>query len=99
MKNQVAESMIAIAGALLMAAAVAWAGSQGGDKVSGVPLFALAGAFAFLVQWVVFLPSYLAQTEHYYDLTGSLTYLTLMIGTLLLAGSFDARSVLLTFLV
>ena len=68
MKNQVAESMIAIAGALLMAAAVAWAGSQGGDTMSGLPLFALAGAFAFLVQWVVFLPSYLAQTEHYYDL-------------------------------
>ena len=57
MKNQVAESMIAIASALLVAAAVGWAGSQGGDNVSGVPLFALAGAFAFLVQWVVFLPS------------------------------------------
>lgn len=99
MKNQVAESMIAIASALLVAAAVGWAGSQGGDKVSGVPLFALAGAFAFLVQWVVFLPSYLAQTEHYYDLTGSLTYLTLAIGTLLLVDGFDARSILLTLLV
>lgn len=99
MKNQVGESMIAIVGALLIAAAVGWAGSQGGDIVSGVPLFALAGAFAFLVQWVVFLPSYVAQTEHYYDLTGSLTYLTLMFGTLLLAGSFDARSILLTLLV
>jgi steroid 5-alpha reductase family enzyme len=99
MKNQAAESMIAIVGALLLAVAVAWAGGQGGAKASGVPLFALAGAFAFLVQWVVFLPSYFAQTEHYYDLTGSLTYLTLTIGTLLLAGSFDARSLLLTLLV
>jgi len=35
MKNQVAESMIAIAGALLMAAAVGWAGSQGGATMSG----------------------------------------------------------------
>ena len=48
---------------------------------------------------MVFLPSYLAQTEHYYDLTGSLTYLTLAIGTLLLVGGFDTRSILLTFLV
>ncbi len=99
MKNQVAESMITITGALLMAAAVGWAGSQGGVKISGLPLFALAGAFAFLVQWVVFLPSYIAQTEHYYDLTGSLTYLTLAIGTSLLVGGFDTRSILLTLLV
>jgi steroid 5-alpha reductase family enzyme len=99
MKNQVAESMIAVVGALLMAAAVGWAGSQGSVTVSGLPLFALAGAFAFLVQWVVFLPSYLTQTEHYYDLTGSLTYLAITVGTLLLFGGFDARSILLTLLV
>ena len=99
MKNQVAESLVAIAGALVVATAVAWAGSEGGVTVSGLSLFALAGAFAFLVQWVVFLPSFLAQTEHYYDLTGSLTYLALTIGVLLLAGSFDARAILLTVLV
>lgn len=99
MKNLVAESMIAIIGALLTAAAVGWAGSQGGVKVSGLPLFAVAGALAFFVQWVVFLPAYLAQTEHYYDLTGSLTYLTLALGTLFLVGGFDARSILLGALV
>ena len=99
MKNQVAESLVAIAGAIIVAAAVAWAGSQGAVTVSGLSLFALAGALAFMVQWVVFLPSFLAQTEHYYDLTGSLTYLALTIGVLLLAGSFDARSILLTVLV
>ena len=99
MNNQVAESLAAIAGALLLAGAIAWAASQNGVRVGGIPLFALAAAFAFVVQWVVFVPSYMAQTEHYYDLTGSLTYLTLVIATLLLAGSFDARSVLLTLLV
>jgi steroid 5-alpha reductase family enzyme len=41
----------------------------------------------------------MAQTEHFYDLTGSLTYLTLVISTLLLAGSLDARSLVLTLLV
>jgi len=99
MKNQLAESLIGIAGAVMVAAAIAWAGSQGGVTVRGLPLFALAAAFAFIVQWIAFLPSYLAQTEHYYDLVGSLTYLTLAIGTLLLAGSFDARAVVLTVLV
>jgi steroid 5-alpha reductase family enzyme len=54
---------------------------------------------AFVIQWVVFVPSYRAQTEHWYDLTGSATYLTVVIGTLLLAAQFDARSLLLTLLV
>jgi steroid 5-alpha reductase family enzyme len=99
MKNQVAESLTAIAGALLLAGAIAWAGSQTGIRVGGIPLFTVAAAFAFVTQWVVFLPSYMAQTEHYYDLTGSLTYLTLVIATLLLAGSFDGRSIVLTLLV
>jgi steroid 5-alpha reductase family enzyme len=99
MKNPIVESLIAIVAALLVAAAVAWAGSQGGVTVAGLPLFALAAVVAFVVQWVVFVPSYRAQTEHWYDLTGSLTYLTVIIGTLLLAGRFDARSLLLAVLV
>ncbi len=98
MKNPTVEAMIAIVVALLVAAGVAWAGSQGGVSVAGMPLFALAGVVAFVIQWVVFVPSYRAQTEHWYDLTGSVTYLTVVIGTLLLAGRFDARSMLLGLL-
>ena len=99
MKNPILESLIAIAAALLVAAGVAWAGSQGGTTVMGIPLFALAGLLAFAIQWVMFVPSYRAQTERWYDLTGSLTYLAVAIGTLLLADRFDLRSVLLVFLV
>lgn len=57
MKNQVFESSIAIAGAPLVAAAVVWAGSQNGIRVGDLPLFAVAAAFAFVVQWVVLVPS------------------------------------------
>ena len=99
MKNPVVESLIAIVVALLVAAGVAWAGSQGGVTVAGLPLFALAAVVAFAIQWAVFVPSCRAQTEHWYDLTGSLTYLTVTIGTLLLASRFDARSLLLALLV
>jgi steroid 5-alpha reductase family enzyme len=99
MKNPIVESLVAIVAALLVAAGVAWAGSQGGITVAGLPLLALAGAVAFVIQWIVFVPSYRAQTEHWYDLTGSLTYLAVAIGTLLLAGRFDARSLLLALLV
>jgi steroid 5-alpha reductase family enzyme len=99
MKNRAVESVIVMAAALAVATAVAWAGSQGGVTVAGLPLFALAGISAFVVQWVAFVPSYLAQTEHYYDITGSLTYLGVSLGTLLLAGAFDARSLVVVALV
>ena len=33
---------------------------------------------AFLIQWVAYIPAYLFQTEKFYDLTGSLTYLTVI---------------------
>lgn len=99
MKNPIIEALVAILAALLVAAGVAWAGSQGGLDLGGVPLFALAAVVAFVIQWVVFVPSYRAQTEKWYDITGSATYLTVVIGTLLLAGRFDARSLLLTVLV
>ncbi|MCG6895807.1 MAG: DUF1295 domain-containing protein [Thiocapsa sp.] len=99
MNDKVIVPILAILAALAIAAGMAWAGSQGGVTVSGWPVLALAGAFAFIVQWIVFVPSYRAQTEHYYDLTGSLTYLAVAIGTLLLAGAYDARSILLVGLV
>jgi steroid 5-alpha reductase family enzyme len=99
MKKPDIEALIAILVTLLVAVGVAWAGSQGGVRIGGLSLFALAGLVAFLIQWIVFVPSYRAQTEHWYDLTGSATYLTVVIGVLLAAGQFDARSLILTLLV
>jgi steroid 5-alpha reductase family enzyme len=99
MKNQALESILAILIALVVAAGVGWAGAQGGVLIAGLSAFAIAGVVAFAIQWVVFVPSFLAQTERWYDLTGSLTYLTVVVGTLLLVGRFDARSLLLVVLV
>ena len=33
---------------------------------------------AFIIQWIAFLPAYIFQTEKFYDLTGSLTYLSVV---------------------
>ena len=83
---------------LAVGAGIAWAGSQGSVTAFGVPLFALCGAISFVVNWIVFAPSYAAQTDNYFDLTGSLTYLTLVACALVL-GSGDARALLLALLV
>lgn len=88
--------MIAIIGITLLGAGLAWCGSQGGAVVGGVPVMAVAVLFIFLIQWLAFIPAYLAQTERYYDLTGSLTYIGITLLALFLAGAAnDTRSLLL----
>jgi steroid 5-alpha reductase family enzyme len=99
-------SLVALPVAVLVGAGVAWAGSQGGGTVwgdggeaGGVPVFALAVGLAFLIQWVAFIPAYLLQTESFYDLTGSLTYVTVTALAVALSPDVDARSILLLALV
>ena len=53
-----------------------------GAQWAGIPVLWWCFALAFLVQWVAFVPAYLKQTEHFFDLTGSLTYLAVMVGSL-----------------
>ncbi|MEL7208926.1 MAG: hypothetical protein AAGK32_11975, partial [Actinomycetota bacterium] len=57
-------------------ALVILAGSDGSTEIGSLPVFALCGALAFAINWVAFVPANIAQTEDYYDLTGSLTYLS-----------------------
>ena len=40
---------------------------------------------AFLIQWIAYIPAYVFQTEKFYDLTGSLTYLSVTWYALILA--------------
>ncbi|MEZ0395762.1 MAG: DUF1295 domain-containing protein [Anaerolineales bacterium] len=61
---------------LLLGGLLALAGSQGGATLGGVPVFALIVALTFLIQWLAFIPAYRFQTEKFFDLTGSLTYIT-----------------------
>jgi steroid 5-alpha reductase family enzyme len=62
-------------------------------------LFALTVGLAFLVQWLVFIPAYLMQTEKFFDLTGSLTYISVILLGVVLSKNIDFRSILLSALV
>ena len=98
MKKQDRTALVALP-VVVMGVAIAVAGSQGGAKTFGVPVFAFSVGLAFLIQWLVFIPAYLLQTERFYDLTGSLTYITVTTVAVLLAPASDARSILLLALV
>lgn len=92
-------SIIAIPIILLVAAGIAFAGSQGGVSVAGIPLFAICVALAFIIQWIAFVPAYIQQTEKFFDLTGSITFITVVVSAVWLSPSVDARSWLLLALV
>lgn len=78
---------------------VAVAGSQGGSSIGGVPVFALCVGLAFLIQWLVFIPAFRMQSEKFFDLTGSITYVSVISIAALLSTGMDARSILLWALV
>lgn len=80
-------------------ALVAVAGSQGGATVGGLPAFALAVAAAFVIQWLVYIHGWARRTEKYFDLTGSLTYITITVLLVVLTPGVDARGFLLAALV
>jgi steroid 5-alpha reductase family enzyme len=99
MKKTDRNSLIAFPLLVIVGALVAYAGSQGGSTYNGIPVFALCVVLAFVIQWIVFIPSYLKQTEKFFDLTGSLTYISVITIGLLLSAAIDARAVLLWALV
>jgi steroid 5-alpha reductase family enzyme len=99
MKKTDRNSIIAVVAVSIIGLLVALAGSQDGRKLGGIPLFAAAVAIIFIIQWVAFIFAYVWQTEKFFDLTGGLTYITVISGAALLARDLDTRSVLLWALV
>jgi uncharacterized SAM-binding protein YcdF (DUF218 family) len=56
---------------------VAWMGDQTGSTLYGLPLMTAMALGIFAVQWVGLIHARLFETEHYFDLVGSLTYITI----------------------
>ena len=92
-------SLVAIAIAIALGAAMAWAGSDDGDYIDGIPVFALCGAIAFVINWLAFIPSALARTERYYDLVGGISYITVIAVAVLLSAELDLRATLVAAMV
>lgn len=82
-----------------LATLVALAGAHNGQMIWGVPLFAICVGLAFLLNWLAFIPAYIFQTEKFYDLIGSLTYISVTSFALLFSENQDLRSILLAGLV
>ena len=77
---------------VLVILSFAWIIALGGGYESlsynGYPILILCMITSFLVHWIIFIPSFLAKTEKFYDITGTGAYLV----TLYIASSLTSYS-------
>ena len=84
---------------ILLGVLLALAGSQGSADVGGFPVFALAVALAYAINWIVFVPSFVRHTERFFDLTGSVTYVSITVVALIASPDPDIRAWLAALMV
>jgi len=97
--NPIKRAIIGNGIALGLTALILWALIPYSQKVGNWPLIEILAIIAFAVHWVAFVPAYIKQTEKFYDLTGSITYLTVIGSAVYLSGAQDPRALLVAFLV
>lgn len=79
MNKTTLRSFIVISVSLLVAFFLAKMNEPYVNRLNGFSLYFIAGVIAFMVNWIAFIPAYIFQSEHYYDITGSFTYLSLLV--------------------
>ena len=93
------KSILGMIIATIVGLGVGFAGSQDGQELWGIPIFLLLVIAAYVIQWIAFIIAYILKTEKFYDLTGSITYISLTTLSLLAIPNIDNRAVLLLVLV
>ena len=76
---------------ICFASIIALGGSHNSMSYNGYPILFFCLSSSFLVHWIIFIPSFLAKTEKFYDITGTLAYLiTLYLASVLTSYSSGA---------
>jgi steroid 5-alpha reductase family enzyme len=78
---------------------IGYLASEPGALIGGLPNLIAMAIIIFLIQWLAFIPSFIFQTEKFYDLTGSITYLTAVIIGILTVDQLDLRSIIIASLI
>ena len=92
-------SIIGIAVAVTLSLLIAIAGSNNSTLYDGMPIFLLCASVGFVLHWLGFIPAYLFQTEHYFDLIGSISYVATVALAFALAPSFGTRGMVVAALI
>ena len=60
------------------ASIIAVGGGNQSLEYNGYPILILCMMAGFIVHWIIFIPSFLAKTEKFYDITGTLAYIIIL---------------------
>ncbi len=93
------KSIIGTILAVLLGVGIGISVSQGGTTLWGIPSFLLAVIGVYLIQWIAFFIAFRLKTEKFYDLIGSITYISISTLLVLSLPQIDNRAVLLLVLV
>ena len=89
-----AKRLMIIAAILLIIGGVCLAGGSGGAKVGSISVFAVCGIIAVVINWLVFIPSNIAKSEHYFDITGTATYLSVIAAAVYFTPDLSLRAMI-----
>lgn len=71
---------------------IALAGSSSGARISGISVYVLVVVGTFALQWIAFLPAWFRHTEKFFDLMGSVGFITAEWTAITLSGNFEVRA-------
>jgi steroid 5-alpha reductase family enzyme len=91
--------LIGIVVVLLISLPLALAGSQASVSNGSLPLFFLCASVGFILHWLMFIPAYIYQTEHYFDLTGSLSYIAAISMAIISHPGLDLRGTIIALFI
>ena len=79
--------------------AVTGLANPSGVTINGWPAAPTLALGAFVIQWLAFIPARLLQTERFYDLTGSATYIAVTLGAVIAASEPTGAQTLIAMMI
>jgi len=92
-------SLMVVLVATAIGLAFAWFGGAGQQRFEGHSVLFICALIAFAVNWLAFVPSAIAQTEKFYDLVGSITYLSVIAAACYVSAPLDMRAMVVAAMV
>ena len=85
--------------ASLIIGLIAFLSSGNSLTILGIPSLIFCAIYSFSIHWIFFIHGYFYQTEHYFDLTGSISYLAAVTIGFTLNPSSDPRDLIIGLLI
>ncbi|MDG2367315.1 MAG: DUF1295 domain-containing protein [Candidatus Marinimicrobia bacterium] len=68
--------------------------AQNGSLYNKYPIIVICMVLSFVIHWVVFIPSYFFKTEKFYDITGTVAYISILLMTSYLVNIINQEGLL-----